>query len=111
MIFLHIVDFNDDQQVEGPNCTFNEASKGFTRSQPNKKGSYLVKRSRTSRTHTLHNHVRKVEINKVNGQKKSNSLYEKRYNNGGGRFEVGGETEKKNTDEELSTCDFSNVIT
>ncbi len=27
-IFLHIVDFNGSQQVEGPNCSFNATSKG-----------------------------------------------------------------------------------
>jgi len=32
-IFLHIDDFNEVQQVEGPNCSFNAASKGSTQSQ------------------------------------------------------------------------------
>ncbi len=82
-----------------------------------KKGSYLVKRSHT-RTHTLHNHVRKVEINKVNGQKKSNGLYETMvaddlkleeklkwsFSPYHTYFKL------KYTDEELATCDFSNVI-
>ncbi len=34
----HIVDFNGDQQFEGPNCRFSTASKGSTRSQPRMKG-------------------------------------------------------------------------
>ncbi len=38
MIFLHIVDFNGDQMVEGPNCSFNTALKGSTISQWRNKG-------------------------------------------------------------------------
>ncbi len=29
-MFLHIVDFKGDQRVEGPNCSFTEASRGST---------------------------------------------------------------------------------
>ncbi len=35
---FHIVDFNGSQQVEGPNCNFNAASKGSTLSQLRNKG-------------------------------------------------------------------------
>ncbi len=37
-IFLHIVDFIGGQQFEGPNCSFNAASKGSTPSQLRNKG-------------------------------------------------------------------------
>ncbi len=37
-IFLHIVDFNGNQQAEDPHCSLNGASKGSTWSQPRNKG-------------------------------------------------------------------------
>jgi len=40
--FLHIMDFNGNQAVQGPNECFNAASKGFKENQMMNKG--LIKR-------------------------------------------------------------------
>jgi len=45
MDFLHIMDFNGNQTVQGPNESFSAASKDFKRFQTMKKGSYQVKRT------------------------------------------------------------------
>jgi len=41
--FLHIIDFNGNQTVQGPNESFSAASKGFKRHQAMNGG--LIKRS------------------------------------------------------------------
>ncbi len=81
-IFLHIMDFNGSQWVEGLNCRFSAASKGSTRSRSQPRNKGLIQQndppfSKTttnncyiflttnahlplSRLHPLRNHVVKV---------------------------------------------------